>query len=217
MNSESMRYRCAAALLMLCFLGLNAAAQDAATDASPPDPLVTMNNALTAYAAAQSQRPDTVIRYGDADGAVARDLLQPAVADAILDGTSAATSSERMDEIKAVLESYSPIADSYIQAFRGAPADYEQEYLDSYAVMYNLFLATIKPITEIDLDAMPDDAPEKQLLVATRMLVQATPRILLEILREDLTQNRFSETLRGDADRLLQSLNVKTKDLFGEP
>lgn len=167
-----------AAALILCSVG---------TFAGPR--LDQFNQDIAAFTAAQAAIPDKTIRYSDAQGPLARAVLEPQRITAVV--AEALQEPKGGDQLKAALESYKPIMARYATAFGQGPGVYDEEYLDGFETMYQAMLASVKQLQGVKPEDIKDEAVRPVIESAMKMAA-AMPALLLRMLEKQLQEGRFA-------------------------
>ncbi len=160
---------------------------------------------VRAYRTAQSTAPDRVIRYSDAQGALARAVLNPARVQPMV--AEALEEVDGGDKLKAVLEAYKPISVKYAKAFDQLHGKYDEEYLDSFESAYRITLGGMKPLQSVKPEEIPDAAMRPMVEAAIKM-AQALPGMLLSLLDKQLADGKFSADFTPVARARLEALRA---------
>lgn len=168
----------AAAALILCSVSAFAGPQ-----------LDQFNQDIAAFTAAQAATPDKTIRYSDAQGPLARAVLDPQRINAMV--AEALQEPKGGDQLKAALESYKPIMARYATAFGQGPGMYDEEYLDGFETMYQTMLASVKQLQGVKTEDIKDETMRPVIESAMKM-VAAMPALLLRVLEKQLQEGRFA-------------------------
>jgi len=153
-------------------------------------PLIDQFNAdVRAYQNVQAAAPDRVIRYSDAQGELARAVLNPARVQSMV--TEALEEVDGGDKLKAALSAHKPIALKYAKAFEQLPGKYDEEYLDSFESTYRITLGGMKPLQSVKPEDIPDPAMRPMVEAAIKM-AQALPTLLMSVLEKQVVDGKFS-------------------------
>ena len=172
------------------------------------------NEALAGYRAAIAAGAASPIRFVDPDGEIAETLLNPPFADQLF-AESIQEDGTQLTSFRAAMNEFKPIASSYQAAFKGNPRRYENEYLESFDMMFRLLVAGIRPVTEIDFSQVQDEA-QRDVLEATRKLAVTTPKLLSSMLRQQIDAGLYSDKLRPEAEKRLAAHQALLAELAVE-
>jgi hypothetical protein len=144
---------------------------------------------VSEYVLEQNKTPNKIIKYSDSNGNVARTVLSPERAARLVEEVR--HESGYAEKIETALELYAPVTQNYLAAFNRLPGQYEAEYLDHFDFIYQLLLASINSHREEDFDAIKDKGARKQKRESAEAM-QAMPALFLQMLEQQINENKFS-------------------------
>lgn len=160
---------------------------------------------VSAYLAAQAANPNRVIKYSDEQGKLARAALNPVRMQLAVAETFGEINGP--EQLKAALDLYKPVAASYADAFQQLPGKYDEEYLDSFDVMYQMSVAGMKPLQNIKLEEIGDESIRPMLAAAIKM-ASALPGLLIAMLEKNVEQGQFSSSFVPVVTARIQALRA---------
>ena len=144
------------------------------------------------YLDAQNKSPSTLIKYSDEQGALAKAVLSPHRARMMFEEVFAESEDKNQSQFnKFFSASYEPVLVNYIAAFQQPNRNYEAEYLDSTEVLFQL---TASKVNFLKLMRVLDskNETERTKLEADIESASGAPRLLIEVLENDIKEARFN-------------------------
>lgn len=185
------------------FLGLLLAIWSLTATAGPL--LDKFHEDVAAFLAAQAQNPNRVIRYVDDQGALARAVLNPNRMASLYSESTVEIDSP--DRLKAAIDAYKPISLKYARAFEQMPGRYDEEFFDSYEVLFHFLMISMKPTKNIQLDQIKDESM-RPLVEAALKMAKAVPNLLLKGLDKYVEEGRFSASYMPVAKSRITALRA---------
>ena len=163
---------------------------------------------VNAYLAAQAENPNKVIKYSDAQGKIARAVLNPARIQPLVAETLEEINGA--EQLKAALDLYKPVSANYATAFEQLHGKYDEEFLDSFEVMYQMTLAGMRPLQNIKPEDIKDESIRPVVEAAIKM-ASAMPTLLLQVLKKSVEEGKFSSSFTPTVNARIQALQAASK------